>query len=73
MDIKIGQKVTIPKNLLGLFGGVHEQLAVERSILEVEQKGKDWIVFRDSDGSPWYVDFRQNGLAASFIYMLNYV
>ena len=61
MNIKIGQKVIVPKDLLGLFGGVHTQIAIGTNVLTVEQASSDWIVFRDESNSPWYINFDRPG------------
>lgn len=73
MDIKVGQKVTIPKDLRALFGGVHTQIAIGAGVLTVDAASHDWIVFRDKDGSPWYINFDRSGYAKAFLQMINYV
>ena len=73
MNIAIGQKVVIPNTLLGLFGGVHTQIAIGSNVITVEQKGNDWIVFRDENNSPWYVCFDRPGYAKAFLELITYV
>jgi hypothetical protein len=73
MDIKIGQKVAIPDLLLGLFGDVFSQLAVKNSNLIVEQKGDDWVVFRDKENKPFYIDFDRESYVKAFLETIVYV
>jgi len=73
VDIKIGQKVSIPDELLGLFGDIFAQTAVKSSSLTVEQKGHDWIVFRDKENKPYYVGFDRESYIKGFLELINYL
>jgi len=73
MNIKIGHRVVVPDNLLSLFGGIHVQVAIGAKALTVEQKGVDWIVFRDTNNNPWYIDFDRQGYAESFLKSIRYI
>lgn len=73
MDIKIGQRVSIPDELLGLFGDVFSQIAVENSYLIVEQSGHDWIVFRDKENRPFYINFDRESYIKGFLETISYL
>ncbi len=74
MDINIGQKVTISSNLASLFGDIYAQVALGGNVLKVEQKGDDWIVFRDeASNRPWYISFGKPGHFKAFLELITYV